>query len=285
MARNILRCGYSVTVYDIVADKIKEAAAAGANPAASCRAVAEQSEIVISIVPAAEHVKAAILGQDGVIEGIAPGSTVIDMSTIDPATASELALALANKRVDLLAAPVVRGVKGAISGTLSIYVGGDFAVFERCKPLLSTMGTDIEYCGGVGTGNIVKLVNNMIVGITVCALSEAMVLGVKGGVGPDVLFSSLSKGSANSFVLQNHVKNHVLTGDFSEGIFSIDYEMKDLGLALSTADQFHVPQQFCALAYQTYQQARALGLSKQYYPAVIEVFERLAGVKVRTSVG
>jgi 3-hydroxyisobutyrate dehydrogenase-like beta-hydroxyacid dehydrogenase len=285
MARNILKCGYSVTVYDIVADKIKEAVAAGANPAASCRAVAEQSEIVISIVPAAEHVKAAILGQDGVIEGIAPGSTVIDMSTIDPATASELALALANKRVDLLAAPVVRGVKGAISGTLSIYVGGDFAVFERCKPLLSTMGTDIEYCGGVGTGNIVKLVNNMIVGITVCALSEAMVLGVRGGVGPDVLFSSLSKGSANSFVLQNHVKNHVLTGDFSEGIFSIDYEMKDLGLALSTADQFHVPHQFCALAYQTYQQARALGLSKQYYPAVIEVFERLAGVKVRTSVG
>ncbi len=117
------------------------------------------------------------------------------MSTIDPATASELALALANKRVDLLAAPVVRGVKSERSGTLSIYVGGDFAVFERCKPLLSTMGTDIEYCSGVSTGNIVKLVNNMIVGITVCALSEAMVLGVKRGVSPDVLFSSLSKGS------------------------------------------------------------------------------------------
>jgi 3-hydroxyisobutyrate dehydrogenase-like beta-hydroxyacid dehydrogenase len=285
MARNILKHGYSVTAYDIVADKVKEAAAAGANPAGSCKAVAEQSDIVISIVPATAHVKAAMLGRDGVIEGIAPGSTVIEMSTVDPAMVGELALALANKRVDLLAAPVVRGVKGAISGTLSIYVGGDLAVFERCKPLLSTMGTDIEYCGGVGTGNIVKLVNNMIVGIAVCALSEAMVLGVKGGVNPDVLFSSLSKGSANSFVLQNHVKNHVLTGDFSEGIFSIDYEMKDLGLALSTADDLRVPQQFCALAYQTYQQARALGLSKKYYPAVIEVYERLAGVKVRTSVG
>jgi 3-hydroxyisobutyrate dehydrogenase-like beta-hydroxyacid dehydrogenase len=283
MARNILKSGYSVTVYDLVADKIKEATATGAKPAASCRAVAEQSDIVISIVPASAHARAAILGQDGVIDGIAPGSTVIEMSTIDPATASELALALANKRVDFLAAPVVRGVKGATSGTLSIYVGGTLAVFERCKPLLSTMGTDIEYCGGVGAGNIVKLVNNMIVGVTVCALSEAMVLGVKGGVSPDVLFNSLSKGSANSFVLQNHIKNHVLTGDFSEGIFSIDYEMKDLGLALSTADQLRVPQQFCALAYQTYQQARALGLSKQYYPAVIKVLERLAGVKVRTS--
>jgi 3-hydroxyisobutyrate dehydrogenase-like beta-hydroxyacid dehydrogenase len=285
MVRNILKSGYSVTVYDIVADKINEAAAAGAGPAASCKAVAEQSDIVISIVPAAAHVKAAMLGRDGVIEGIAPGSTVIEMSTIDPATAGEVALALASKRVDLLAAPVVRGVKGAISGTLSIYVGGDFAVFERCKPLLSTMGTDIEYCGGVGTGNTVKLVNNMIVGITMCALSEALVLGVKAGVRPDVLFSSLSKGSANSFVLQNHVKNHVLTGDFSEGMFSIDYEMKDLDLALSTADHLHVQQQFCSLAYQTYQQARALGLSKQYYPAVIEVFERSAGVKVRASVG
>jgi 3-hydroxyisobutyrate dehydrogenase-like beta-hydroxyacid dehydrogenase len=283
MARNILKAGYSVVAYDIVNDKIEAAASAGAERADSCQAVAARSDIVITILPAAAHVKAAILGTNGVLDSIRSGSTVIEMSTDDAATINDLAAPLATKNAHLLGAPVVKGVKGAVSGTLGVYAGGDPAVFERCKPLLSTMGTDIAYCGGLGTGNTVKLINNMVVGITTCVLSEAMVLGVKAGVSPDVLFDSLSKGSANSFVLQNHVRNHVLTGDFSEGMFSVDYEMKDLGLALVTADNLQVPQHFAALAYQTYQQARALGLAKRYYPAVVEVSERLAGVKVRSS--
>lgn len=237
---------------------------------------------MITIVPAASHVKAAVLGPGGVIEGIRPGATLIEMSTVDAGTISEIAGPLSDKGVQLLAAPVVRGVKGAINGTLAIYVGGDPADFERCKPLLATMGTDIEYCGGVGSGNTVKLINNMIVGISVCVLSEAMVLGVKAGVDTGVLFNSLSKGSANSFVLQNHIKNHVLTGDFSEDMFSIEYEMKDLALALATADDVQVPQRFGALAYQTYEKASSLGLAKKYYPAVIQVLERLAGVEVRS---
>ena len=283
MVRNILKHGYPVTAYDIVSEKLDEAVVAGAKRATSCKAVAEASDIVITIVPAAAHVKAAILGPDGVIEGVRPGSIVIEMSTVDAATVTGLVAPLAQEGAKLLAAPVVKGVKGAVSGTLAMYVGGDPALFERCKPLLATMGTDFEYCGGIGTGNTVKLVNNMVVGITVCMLSEAMVLGVKGGVDPDVMFNSLSKGSANSFVLQNHMKNHALKGDFSEGMFSIDYEMKDLALALATADNLQMPQQFASLAYQTYQQARALGLGRNYYPAVIQVAERLAGVEVRTT--
>lgn len=282
MAKNILKSGYPVTAYDVVEDKIRAIKAAGARPARSCRAVAEESDVVITIVPAASHVKAAVLGPGGVIEGIRPGATLIEMSTVDAGTISEIAGPLSDKGVQLLAAPVVRGVKGAINGTLAIYVGGDPADFERCKPLLATMGTDIEYCGGVGSGNTVKLINNMIVGISVCVLSEAMVLGVKAGVDTGVLFNSLSKGSANSFVLQNHIKNHVLTGDFSEDMFSIEYEMKDLALALATADDVQVPQRFGALAYQTYEKASSLGLAKKYYPAVIQVLERLAGVEVRS---
>jgi 3-hydroxyisobutyrate dehydrogenase-like beta-hydroxyacid dehydrogenase len=281
MVKNVLKNGYQVTAYDIVKAKLEEAVAAGAERADSCKMVAAQSEIIITILPAAAHVKAAVLGVGGVIEGIKAASTVIEMSTIDPMTINEVASKLAEKGVDMLGAPVVRGVNGAINGTLSIYVGGDAAVFDRCKALLSTMGTDIEYCGDTGTGNVAKLINNMIVGITTCVLSEALVLGVKAGVNPDVLFNSLSKGSANSFVLQNHMKNYALRGDFREGMFSIDYEMKDLGLALSTAEHLHVPQYFASLASQTYEQARAIGLSKQYYPAVIKVAEGLAGVEVR----
>ncbi len=282
MAKNILKRGYPLTAYDIVEDKVRAVEAAGAQPARSCKAVAEQSDIVITIVPAASHVKAAILGPDGVIEGIRPGATVIEMSTVDARTVNEIAEPLTEKGVRLLGAPVVRGVKGAVNGTLAIYVGGNPAVFERCKPLLATMGTDIEYCGDIGAGNTVKLINNMIVGISVCVLSEAMVLGVKAGVSTDVLFNSLSKGSANSFVLQNHIKNHVLTGDFPDDMFSIEYEMKDMALALATGDKVEVPQRFGALAYQTYQQASSLGLAKKYYPAVIQVLERLVGVKVRS---
>lgn len=282
MLRNVVRNGYRVTAYDIADSRLEMAVADGARRAASCKAVAEQSDIIISIVPAADNVKSALLGSAGVIEAARPGLTLIEMSTIDAGTIEDLSRTLAQRSVDLLGAPVVRGVKAAMNGTLAIYAGGDAAVFERCKPLLSAMGTDITYCGPAGAGNIVKLVNNMIVGITTCVLSEAMVLGVKGGVSTDVLFDCLSKGSANSFVLQNHFKNHVLTGDFPEDLFSIDSEMKDLALALSAADGLRVSQTFGALAYQTYQQARSLGLARRYYPAVIEVAERMAGVRVRS---
>jgi len=282
MMRNLLRRGYLISAYDIIESRLKEAAAAGATQADSCRAAAQDADIVISILPTASDVNAALLGPNSVFDGIRPGGIVVEMSTIEANQVRDIANVFTKKSVDVLGAPVVRGVKGAVSGTLAIYVGGAPPAFERCKPILSCLGSDIIYCGDVGAGNAVKLVNNMIVGITMCVLSEAMVLGVKSGVDTDVLFEALSKGSADSFVLQNHVKNHVLSGDFSEGLFSIDYEMKDLSLALSMADKLLVPQRFGAIAYQAYQEARAIGLSKNYYPAVIELVERLAGVKVRS---
>jgi 3-hydroxyisobutyrate dehydrogenase-like beta-hydroxyacid dehydrogenase len=146
---------------------------------------------------------------------------------------------------------------------------------------LSTMGTDIEYCGTTGAGEIVKIINNLIIGVSMCSLAEALVLGVKSGVDPAVLFRTLSKGSANSFALQNHVKNFVMKGKFDEGVFPVDYIMKDLNLALVTAEQYKVPQYFGSLAYQAYSQARAAGYARQYYPAVIQILEKLVGIEVR----
>jgi 3-hydroxyisobutyrate dehydrogenase-like beta-hydroxyacid dehydrogenase len=143
------------------------------------------------------------------------------------------------------------------------------------------MGTDIEYCGSKGAGEIVKLINNLLIAVSMCSLSEALVLGVKAGVSPEVLYRTLSKGSANSFVLQNHVKNFAMKGKFEEGVFPVDYIMKDLNLAMVTAEKYHVPQYFGSLAYQAYEFARASGYSKQYYPAVIQVLEKLVGVEVR----
>jgi 3-hydroxyisobutyrate dehydrogenase-like beta-hydroxyacid dehydrogenase len=203
------------------------------------------------------------------------------MSTIDPMTTREISEKLSQKGVKMLDAPVAKGVRGATEGTLAIYVGGEAEVFEKCKDLLSTMGSEIEYCGGAGAGAIVKLINNLILGVSVCSLSEALVLGVKAGVSPEALYRTLSKGSADSFALQNHIKNFVMTGNFPEGVFPVDYIMKDLDLAMGIAEKYHVPQYFGSLACQAYESARSSGYANQYYPAVIQVLEKLAGVEVR----
>jgi len=143
------------------------------------------------------------------------------------------------------------------------------------------MGTDIHYVGGNGNGHIVKIVNNMMVAITNCALGEAMVLGVKAGVTPSVLFDALSSGSADSFVLQHHFKNRVMEGDFAEGDFPIDMITKDLDLGLTSGRQFRVPLHFAALAMQQYVSAGASGESKNYFPSVVRPLERLTGVELR----
>ncbi len=281
MCKNVIKNGYPVTAFDIVPEKLDEIVAFGAARAGSARGTAERSDIIITMVPSSPHARESILGKEGVIQGAKAGSIVIDMSTIDPVTTRDIAEKLAEKAIKMLDAPVVRGVRGATEGTLAIYVGGEPEVFEMCKPLLSTMGTDIEYCGGTGAGETVKIINNLIIAVSVCSLSEALVLGVKAGVKPDILYNTLSKGSADSFVLRNHVKKFMMQGKFEEGVFPVDYIMKDLNLAMLTAEKYHIPQYFGSLAYQTYELARASGYSKQYYPVVIKVLEGLAGVEMR----
>jgi 3-hydroxyisobutyrate dehydrogenase-like beta-hydroxyacid dehydrogenase len=229
-------------------------------------------------------VRAAILGENGVIEGIREGATVIDMSTIDPVTTREVSQKLSGKGVKMLDAPVARGVKAAVAGTLAIFVGGEKEVYDQCKEILAAMGSDVEYVGDIGAGEIVKIINNLIIAVSMCSLSEALVLGVKAGVKPDVLIEALSKGSAGSFVLQNHVKKFVLQGKFDKEVFPVDYIMKDLDLARHTAANYHVPQYFGAMAYQAYEWARAAGYRERYYPVVIKVLEALAGVEVRADI-
>jgi 3-hydroxyisobutyrate dehydrogenase-like beta-hydroxyacid dehydrogenase len=238
--------------------------------------------VVITMLPASAHVREAVLGKQGVAEGLRTGSVLIDMSTIDPITTREVALALREKGAEMLDAPVARGVPAAVAGTLVIYAGGKKEIFDRHKSILSAMGTDIYHVGHIGNGEVVKIVNNLMVAATTCALAEAMVLGVKAGVNPDILFEALSSGSGNSFVLQNHYKNAVMKGKFEEGVFPVDYMLKDLDLALSTGKELRVPLHFAALSAQQYVSAAAAGESKKYHPAVIRPLEKLAGVEVRS---
>ncbi len=282
MARNLVKKGLPLTVFDIVPERMEPLKAMGAEAAASCKEVAEKCPVVITMLPASVHVREAVLGKRGVAEGIQRGSLLIDMSTIDPITTRDIARVLREKGAEMLDAPVARGVPAAVAGTLVIYVGGKKEVFDRHRPILAAMGTDIYHVGDIGSGEVVKIVNNLMVAVTTCALAEAMVLGVKAGVKPDILFEALSSGSGNSFVLQNHYRNNVMKGKFEEGVFPIDYMLKDLDLALSTGTELRIPLHFAALSAQQYIAAAASGESKKYHPAVIRPLEKLAGVEVRS---
>jgi len=282
MSRNLMKKGYKLTVYDMVPERMDNIVKEGAIAASSCEQVARHSDIVITMVPGPQDVKTAILGKGGVIEGIREDSTVIDMSTIDPETTRDVAMQLSKKGVTMLDAPVARGVPAAVAGTLLIFVGGEKSVFERCRPILRAMGSDVEYVGKIGAGEVVKIMNNLIVTTTMCGVAEALVLGVKAGVDPGVLVEALGKGSANSFVLQNHVKNCVLKGKFEKDVFPINYSVKDLNLALATGAKFHVPLYFCSLDLQILETARAAGYSDRYLPVVIRLLEKMTGVEVRS---
>ncbi len=281
MAVNLVKKGYSLIVYDIEPEKMEPLSAQGACPASSAMEVATNCQVVITILPGPAEVRAAVLGPTGLIHGWQPGSTLIEMSTIDPLTSREVAAQLAEKGVNMLDAPVARGVPAAIAGTLSIFVGGKKEIYKECLDILKAMGTDIFYVGEGGCGHVVKLINNLILGSTVGVLSEALVLGVKAGVNPKLLYEALRAGSAGSFALENQIGQSVLKGLFPEGRFSVDYMMKDLGLALETGKGLHVPLPFTALAMQVYESARAAGKSKRYYPVVITQWEELTGVQVR----
>jgi 2-hydroxy-3-oxopropionate reductase len=282
MSKNLMKKGYQLTVFDIVKERVESLVALGAEAAKSAKQVAEKTDVIITMVPSSPHVREVVLGKDGIMEGAKKGSTLIDMSTIDPMTSRDLSEKLLAKGIHMLDAPVARSHWAAESGTLAIFVGGKKETYEQCKDVLSAMGSDIYYIGGPGSGEVIKVVNNLIVMIELASLSEALVIGVKAGVEPDTLVKALCEGSANSFALQNYFKDWVLKGKFEKGFFPINYVIKDLGLAMSLAAEYHVPCFFGALATQAFEQARAAGYSELFAPAIIRPLEELTGVKVRS---
>jgi 3-hydroxyisobutyrate dehydrogenase-like beta-hydroxyacid dehydrogenase len=282
MARNLIKAGFDLWVSDIVTERVDELAEAGANASSSPSEVGANTEISITMVPASSHVREAVLGENGLIHGIKPPHIHMIMSTIDPMTVTEVAMKLAEKGVKTIDAPVARSRAAAIKGTLAIFVGGEEDVYQTCFPLLKVMGKDILQVGKLGNGQVVKIINNMILAVSVAALSEAMVLGVKAGVDPDTLVESLTAGSADSFALRNHIKTYAMKDDL-EGRFPVNYIMKDLDLALSTGTHHHVPLLFTAMAQQLYERARASGWEHLYYPVILHDLENLTDVKVRSA--
>ena len=248
MVRNLMKAGYSLTVYDIVATSMEEMVTDGCKSASTAKDVAEKAPVVITMVPDSADSEAAILGPNGVLEGASRGSVVIDMSSIAPATSQKIAARCQEAGVDFLDAPVSGGEPGAIAGSLAIMVGGVREVFERQVDLLNVMGASAVLCGEYGAGNTTKLANQIIVAANIEAVGEALTLAKKAGLDPSIVFEAIKGGLAGSNVL-NAKAPMMIAGDFKPG-FRIRLHQKDLHNALLTGKDLGVPLPVTSLVQQ-----------------------------------
>ena len=283
MARNLLKAGYPVVAYNRTSSKA-EALATESNGAtkvaASPRAVAEAASIIITMVTDSPDMEELVTGTGGVIEGIQRDAVLIDMSTISPAVTRSIAARLGEKGAHMLDAPVSGGSWGAIEGTLSIMVGGEEPIFQRCLPVFQAMGRNVVHVGATGMGQVTKLVNQVLVAGTMNAVAEALVFAAKAGADLERTIEAVAGGAAGSWQLQN-LGPRAIKGDFAPG-FMVRLQQKDLKLVLEAAREMHVSLPATALVSQLYASLEAAGLGEEGTQALLKVHERLAGVEART---
>jgi 3-hydroxyisobutyrate dehydrogenase-like beta-hydroxyacid dehydrogenase len=274
MCRNLaVKSGKGVIAHDVDMAKVAALADAGVKAAVSSADVMRQADLIFMCLPGEPQVRDVCLGDGGVLVHARAGQTVVDMTTATTHIARQLSAEFANKSVDFADAPVARGVSSAEDGTLSIMVGASDTIFARIKPYLAYMGTDITHCGDVGTGQVVKLMNNMIVFQNVSALAEALAIGTRAGVDGKLLFETLSRGSADSFVLRKHGA-YMAKGDYPDDLFPITYSLKDLRYALQLAEEGNVDAQGAKLVEQRLVEAIDAGYGNLYCPAIYMLLDR-----------
>lgn len=279
MAKNVLKAGIPVIAYDIKSSQVDEIVAQGGQKATSPREIAEKCTTIVMMLPNSPHVETVLFGQDGVIDAMASGGIIIDMSTIAPVAAQNFAKKAAEKGITILDAPVSGGVVGAEAGGLAIMVGGPKGTLDKVMPILQAMGKSIVHAGPNGAGQTVKMANQIMVGISYAAVAEAWTIGVKAGADPVLLQEVLSKGSARCFAIER-VPATILAGNFEPG-FMIDLQHKDLCIAMETSKELNVPLHLTSTALQYYEAARALGYGRKDHSAVIKAIEHVTGVKVK----
>jgi 3-hydroxyisobutyrate dehydrogenase-like beta-hydroxyacid dehydrogenase len=280
MAKRLVEQGYRVAGYDVNPERAGQAEQQGVTRAASPAAAAEGAEIVLSSLPDPAALRRAYLGPDGVVGNARAGMTLIDLSTVDPDTWREVAAAARAKGADCLDAPVSGGPADAGSGKLVFIIGGEAAVLERCRPLLQTLGPEIHHVGPLGSGQIIKIVNNVMSMGNVAVAAEAMVLGVKAGMDPQQLFEILSTSGGRSHHFLKRFPN-VLAGDFTP-YFSIGLSRKDVSLALAMAARLEVPMLVASTVRQVYEAAHAQGFGQLDMAGVTRLYETWTGVTVRS---
>lgn len=280
MARNILTRGHGLIVCDVQPSAIAPLTAAGAAAVATPREVAAGSEIVITMLPDAPDVERVALGADGIVSGIAAGSVYIDMSTIDPATTRRIGEAIAAKGASMIDSPVGKTADAAVTGTLTLMVGGSADVIARCRPVLDCMGTDFFHCGGLGAGQTMKLLNNLLATAVSEASIEALVAGAKSGLALDTMMSVLRTTMAWNNALAIALPKRPLAGDFAPG-FMMKLAHKDCRLALRMVDDLGVDAPVGHAALASVEAALRRGLQDHDVGALLKLREEAAGVTVR----
>jgi 3-hydroxyisobutyrate dehydrogenase len=281
MARNILRAGHELVVFNRTPEKADPLTAEGATSAASPAELARQCDIVALCVALPADVRDVFERADGILAGLTPGKVVIDFSTIDPATSRAMASQCGELSSAYLDAPVSGGVSGAEQGALTVMVGGSGEAVATARPVLEAVGKNVQHVGPTGAGSAAKLINQMLVGVNLCGAIEALVLATHAGLDPAHLYEIIRNSSGSSYTLNGAVPR-ILERNFEPG-FSLDLLFKDVDLAIGMASELKLPLLMANQALQLIQTARAQGLGDRDTSAAILPLERLAGVEVRSA--
>lgn len=277
MARNLIKAGFPLIVHNRSRAAVAELAKEGAQTASSPKELAAKSDVVITVLPDSPDVEVVTTGEQGILEGTHPGMLLIDMSTISPVVARRLAGEAQARGVDMLDAPVSGGEVGAINGTLSIMVGGKEEVLNRALPLFQAMGKNIVFIGEAGAGQVAKAANQIVVALTIQAVSEALVLAARAGVDPAKVRQALLGGFAQSRILDVHGQR-ILDRNFKPG-FRTNLHFKDLGIALATGKEYKVPLPATAQVYQMMNALLAAGKGDLDHSSLFTLIEELATSK------
>jgi 3-hydroxyisobutyrate dehydrogenase len=281
MAQNLIKAGHQLVVYDVVQTAVDKFKALGQTIATSPKHAASQAELVITMLPSSPHVKSVYLGDNGVLAGAKSGTLLIDSSTIDPQTAREVATAATKQNNPMIDAPVSGGTGGAVAGTLTFMVGGATSDYDKAKPILAHMGKNIVHCGAAGNGQVAKICNNMLLGISMIGTSEAMNLGVSLGMDPKILAGIINTSSGRCWSSDTYnpypgVMENVPASRGYSGGFGGDLMLKDLGLAVDAARAAKQPVMLGAAAQQVYQMMSSHGDGGKDFSGVIGLYKKLA---------
>ncbi|NNJ28384.1 2-hydroxy-3-oxopropionate reductase [Lacrimispora defluvii] len=278
MAKNLLKAGHELVVFDFNKEAVADLVSNGAASAETGKELASQCDVVITMVPNSPHVRAAVLGENGVAEGAKPGTVIIDMSSIDPTESRAIGAELEKLGIDMLDAPVSGGEPKAIDGTLSVMVGGKKELFDKYYDMLMVMAGSVVYVGELGAGNVAKLANQIVVAVNIAAVSEALTFAAKAGTDPELVYQAIRGGLAGSTVMDAKAPM-MLNRNFKPG-FRIELHIKDLNNALNAAHNVSSPVPLTGQLMEIMQGLKADGFDKEDHSSIVKYYEKIANTTV-----
>ena len=278
MAKNLVKAGHELVVFDFNKDAVADLVSCGAAAAESNKDLASKVDVVITMVPNSPQVRAAVLGKDGVVEGAKEGLVLVDMSSIDPTESKKIGAELAEHGIEMLDCPVSGGEPKAIDGTISVMCGGKKELFDKYYDMLMAMAGSVVYVGDLGSGNVAKLANQMVVAINIAAVAEALTFAKKAGTDPELVYQAIRGGLAGSTVMDAKAPM-MLAGNYKPG-FRIELHIKDLNNALNAAHAISSPAPLTAEMMEIMQFLRSEGCDKEDHSSIVKYYEKISGTSI-----